>query len=461
MNICAIVRANPVGFIAAASGGSSSFTVIQSVGCGGYTPVPNVSWLNVTSTVGSTVNFTVAANSGAQRSGAIVVNYNNGQFATAVNFNVTQLANNCTYGISPTSITFTSNGGTGSINLTTPAGCTWTATSNAPWVTITGGSSGSGNGTISYSVQANNGPARSATITAGGQTFTINQASGCTYSLDATSQNFSANGGFGIFTVTTSNSACSWTATNNASWITFIGSPSGTGTGTVSYAVQTNPGQARSSTITVGGQTLIVNQSGAAPQNRAPFDFDGDGKTDVSIFRPAVTGGEWWWRRSSDGGFPAVPFGNPTDIIAPGDFTGDGKMDLTIWRPSTGFWFIVRSEDNSFFGFPFGANGDIPATGDYDGDGKADAAVYRPSVGQWFIQRSSDGQVQTVQFGLAGDQPVAADYDGDGKTDVAIFPRQDCIRRKYSYSCSSKLDRERKPIKLRTNANNGCNILTC
>ncbi len=152
---------------------------------------------------------------------------------------------------------------------------------------------------------------------------------------------------------------------------------------------------------------------------RKPFDFDGDGKTDISIFRPAPA--EWWYLKSSNGGNAAAQFGATTDKITPGDFTGDGKTDFCIWRPSTGFWFILRSEDGSFFSFPFGQSGDIPAPADYDGDGKVDAAVFRPSVATWFILRSGDGGITFNQFGVNGDKPVPADYDGDGKADVAIF----------------------------------------
>jgi uncharacterized delta-60 repeat protein len=180
--------------------------------------------------------------------------------------------------------------------------------------------------------------------------------------------------------------------------------------------------------IVAGGQFLdfnfiekfsIVRLQNTVSAIRAPFDFDGDNKTDLSIFRPSV--GEWWYLKSSNGGNAAAQFGAGTDAITPGDFTGDGKTDIAFWRPSTGFWFVLRSEDFSFYSFPFGTTGDIPAPGDFDGDGKTDATVFRPSTATWFISRSSDGGATIQQFGQNGDVPVTADYDGDGKSDIAIY----------------------------------------
>jgi hypothetical protein len=154
------------------------------------------------------------------------------------------------------------------------------------------------------------------------------------------------------------------------------------------------------------------------PNTRPYIDFDGDDKTDISIFRPTV--GEWWYLKSSDGGNAAVQFGNSTDKPVPADFTGDGKTDVAVWRPSTGFWYILRSEDNSYAAFPFGANGDLARVGDFDGDGKADPTIYRPATGEWFIQKSTGG-VTITTFGSGTDLPFPADYDGDGKTDIAVF----------------------------------------
>ena len=165
-----------------------------------------------------------------------------------------------------------------------------------------------------------------------------------------------------------------------------------------------------------GGADVFVTKISGAPRT---FDFDGDSKTDLSIFRPAAA--QWWHLRSSDGGNGAVQFGNSSDKLVPVDFTGDGKTDTAIWRPVSGEWFILRSENSSFFAFPFGSNGDVPVPADYDGDGKADAAVFRPSTQTWFINKTTDGGTDIITFGIAGDKPVVADYDGDGKADIAIY----------------------------------------
>ena len=85
----------------------------------------------------------------------------------------------CTYTLSATMATFAEAGGAGSVNVTSVAGCPWTATSNANWITINSGTPGSGNGTLNFTVAANTGLARTGTITVAGQTFTVNQSVAC------------------------------------------------------------------------------------------------------------------------------------------------------------------------------------------------------------------------------------------------------------------------------------------
>jgi subtilisin len=248
--------------------------------------------------------------------------------------------------------------------------------------------------------------------------YTLNLATnGCNFTISSSSQNFAAAGGNGSFNVTTA-AGCAWTAQSSAAWLTTTST--GNGNGTVNYTVAQNPSAAqRTATITAGAQVHTVTQAGAsAPNARRPVDFDGDGKTDISIFRPGA--GEWWYLRSSDSGNRALQFGISNDKLVPADFTGDGKTDIAFFRPSNGFWFILRSEDFSFLSFPFGSNGDVPLVGDFDADGKADPTVFRPSTQTWYILKSTGGTAITT-FGANGDKPVPADYDGDGKTDIAIY----------------------------------------
>jgi hypothetical protein len=171
--------------------------------------------------------------------------------------------------------------------------------------------------------------------------------------------------------------------------------------------------------LVTSGSTVSVrlNTCGQSPR-RTAFDFDGDGKSDISIFRPS--NGQWWYQQSFDNAVRALTFGNSTDKPAPADYDGDGKTDIAIYRPSTGEWFVLRSSNLSFYSIPFGISTDKPAPADFDGDGFADIAVFRASEGTWYINKSSGG-IQISQWGAAGDVPENADYDGDGKSDIAIF----------------------------------------
>lgn len=165
------------------------------------------------------------------------------------------------------------------------------------------------------------------------------------------------------------------------------------------------------------GTATIINYNPQTARHTSS-DFDSDGKTDISIFRPGA--GEWWYQQSSDNNVRAFSFGTSTDKIVPADYDGDGKTDAAFFRPSTGEWFVLRSSDLTFFAAPFGNASDIPSPGDFDGDGKADLVVFRPDAGTWFINKTTGG-VQITPFGTIGDYPVVADYDADGKADIAIY----------------------------------------
>ncbi len=165
------------------------------------------------------------------------------------------------------------------------------------------------------------------------------------------------------------------------------------------------------------GNVFDYKAFGVASDKLVPADYDGDGKTDVAVYR----GGIWYRLKSTTNTFDGIAFGVASDIPAPADFDGDGKADIAVFRPSDGNWHRLLSSNNSYAGVAFGSNGDIPVPADFDGDGKADISVYRPSSGTWYRLNSRDSGFFGVQFGTIGDKPLIADFDGDGKADVAVY----------------------------------------
>jgi len=137
----------------------------------------------------------------------------------------------------------------------------------------------------------------------------------------------------------------------------------------------------------------------------ASSDFDGDGKSDIAVYR--YPSGEWFFQDGT-----SFAFGTSGDVPAAGDYNGDGKAEAAVFRPLKGLWLIKgRSPVKDFGGVQ-----DIPVPGDYDGDGRDDIAFFRPKTGRWHVYGRG-----VRAFGAAGDVPVPADYDGDGKTDMAVY----------------------------------------
>lgn len=165
--------------------------------------------------------------------------------------------------------------------------------------------------------------------------------------------------------------------------------------------------------------TFTVAAFGLSSDVLAPGDYDGDGKTDFDVFRPTDGG---WHTMTKAGNYAVRQFGQNGDIPTPGDFNGDGKTDIAVFRPSDGVWYIANSDSLGTYNYiRWGSAGDKPAVGDYDGDGRSDIAVYRPSNGVWYILKSSNLSPMVVGFGLSTDLPAQGDFDGDGKTDIAVF----------------------------------------
>lgn len=221
------------------------------------------------------------------------------------------------------------------------------------------------------------------------------------------------------------------------------------------------------SRITIGMNHFAPDWQTAIAPRRTASDFDGDGRSDISVFRPSD---RIWYLLRSQAGFTSFQWGLSDDVLVPADYDGDLKTDIAVWRnsdanfyvfnsfnstvrienlgqpgdvPTGGDWdgdskadlavyrggapgvFYFRASMGNPNGltsfFQWGTTGDKPVAGDYDGDGLTDAAIFRPSNGVWFIRQSSNGQTSGSGFGLANDTLVPADYDADGKTDLAVY----------------------------------------
>ncbi len=234
----------------------------------------------------------------------------------------------CNYSIADSSHQFSSSGGTHSFSVSTQSGCSWSASDNASWVVITSATSGSGNGTVSYTVDSN--PSidlREATITVGGQQHTITQSGApCNYSLSDSSESFPSDGGSHNFDVITQ-SGCSWSASDNAGWVSIITGSGGSGTDIIIYSIEPNTGtDMRQATITAAGQEHTITQSGVScdyslSDSSQSFPSDG-GSGGFSVFAQSACS----WSASGNASWVII------DGAASG--SGDGFVDYTV-QPNT------------------------------------------------------------------------------------------------------------------------------
>ncbi len=334
----------------------------------------------------------------------------------------------CTYAISPTSRSFSSAGGSGTISVSTQAGCSWTATESASWISITTGSSGSGSGTVSYQVDPNTGPARSASITVAGRTHTVTQAAGivCTYGLPVHSAVFDPSGGSGSFQVNTNDPSCPWFAANYANWVLVTNGASHTGPGPLTYTVAENdtPHQ-RVATIYITGSNGFTD-SFTITQNHPwiPVNFEWDvfspeiGETVTFTTDPRLEVLSWSFTSPDcQGNDPLITCSGIAGVCNEVEWTwaGSGPMDVTMVT-TTGSQTKTVTVQNS---------GECPAA--CGGVGPDDGTVengYGWGTGSEFVQRVTPGSYPYVYTHVcAAFTQAAADtslafrvriYDDDG-----------------------------------------------
>ena len=229
-------------------------------------------WLEVAEPAGpAPQTLSVSANpsglSDGSYSGTVVLTPLNGGAILNVPVTLT-ITGGCTISLPTSSASQPVGGGNGSFNVNASSPeCPWAATSLAGWLSITSGSSGTGNGTVSFSAAVNeSGIPRAGAITVAGQTFVVSQLGiGSSFSLNPTSANVAASAGTGSVAVTATPPTATWTAVSNAAWIGITSGAAGTGNGTVQYSFSANlVASPRSGTLTIAGQTFTLTQAAAA-----------------------------------------------------------------------------------------------------------------------------------------------------------------------------------------------------
>jgi hypothetical protein len=285
---------------------------------------------NGTGRTGSgSVTFSVAANTATTpRTGTASIG---GQA-----FSVSQAAAPpaCSYSINPGAATVGYGVATGLIDVTTQAGCAWSATSTSSFLTFQNGSGRTGSGSVTYSIAANTTTSsRIGTATVAGATFSVSQAAAppaCTYSISPGSANIAADASTGTITVTTQ-ADCTWTASTSSNFLTFDNATGRTGSGAVSYAVTANAGTTvRSASATIGNQTFTLSQ--AAPSQNCTYTI-----SPLSTTVPGAAGGGTFavttqagcaWSASSLNSFLTFPNGTGR--------TGSGSLDFAVTENTTG-----------------------------------------------------------------------------------------------------------------------------
>ncbi len=375
-------------FRAAASAAGTTTFVIANIGAGtmAYAADEAVSWLNIASggsgENSGTLVITYGANDGlSARTGTVTVTAP-GALGSPQNVEIVQ-AGIPTLTLAPSSRVHPAAADSG-LAISVAANVPWTATAGQDWIAITGGSTGSGNGTVTYAVASNPGAFRRGWISVSGggihRTCRVTQISGLVLPGLAVAGDFDGDVAADVAVFQAAGGGWNFLYSGGGSWSTAYG------------------------------------WSAVKP---VPADYDGDGQIDLAVYHPAS--GNWYVRPSSGGGDRVEAFGWSATIPLPGDYDGDGLADLAVFHRPTARWYFRYSTGGPDASVGFGWSAVIPVPADYDGDGVTDLGVYHPATGNWYVHESSTGNVVQKQLGGGRALPVPADYDGDGAADVAVF----------------------------------------
>ncbi len=225
----------------------------------------------------------------------------------------------CTFTVTPTSASFSNSSNDSVIPVTASAPtCAWTSRSNTSWITVSFGQTGTGNGTVGFTVTQNNTPTqRTGSLTIAGITFNVTQAAApCSYSFSPSNATVSFSGASGSFNVIT---ACTWTAaTNSPDWITVTGA--GTGNGTVQYTAAANLGTtSRTATISAGTATFTITQSASCTYTLNPFTIQADPNGVSGTFTSTASASTCAWTSTN---------GNPDFITITSALSGTGNVTM-------------------------------------------------------------------------------------------------------------------------------------
>jgi hypothetical protein len=288
-------------FTLGADGGDETLPVTAPGGCS-WTVTSSADWISVPVASGSgsaRLAFTVQANAGAPRSGRLTVADQTITIAQSTGVPA------CSYSIGPVTQVIAAPGGTGAVAVTAASGCAWSATSNASWISVQAGSTGAGNGSVTFAITPNTGPARSGTASVAGQLVTVNQAESapqpqpqpqplCSYTINPGVASMAASAGSTTVAVTAP-SGCSWTVASQAAWIAVTSGASGAGSAGVTVSIAANPGAARSGIVSIAGRTFTVNQNANCSYsiNPATAAIGAGGGTAQAIAVTATAGCAW------------------------------------------------------------------------------------------------------------------------------------------------------------------------